>query len=52
MSLIGIDAGSSLVKTAAYFEPDASRAALHLERQEAYRSLVPNLIDTVYASWH
>jgi hypothetical protein len=52
MSLIGIDIGSSSVKTAAYFEPDAKRAALHQARQEAYRSLVPNLIAIVYARWH
>jgi hypothetical protein len=51
MSLIDLDIGSSLVKTAAYFEPDAIRAALHRDSLEVYCSLVPNLIATGYAGW-
>jgi xylulokinase len=32
-------------------EPDPQRARLHRERLEAYRSLVPTLIATVYGDW-
>jgi xylulokinase len=32
-------------------EPNPERAALHQERLEAYRSLVPTLLSTAYADW-
>jgi xylulokinase len=32
--------------------PDPKRYALHQERLEAYRSLVPALLSTVYKDWH
>lgn len=38
--------------TSRVHEPDPKRYALHQERLEAYRSLVPTLLSTVYQDWH
>ena len=37
--------------TSRVYEPDPERAALHQERFEAYRSLVPTLLSTIYENW-
>lgn len=38
--------------TSRVHEPEPKRAALHQERLESYRSLVPTLLSTVYEDWH
>jgi sugar (pentulose or hexulose) kinase len=45
------EASSALAGTSRVFEPDPSRAALHQERLETYRKLVPTLLATTFESW-
>ncbi len=46
------EASTALAGTSRAFEPNPSRAALHQERLETYRNLVPTLLETTFEHWH